>query len=193
VKMKNEEDIIQVIQEDEWIMDILKAAKSLDLPDWWVCAGFVRSKIWDVLHGFVTRTPLPDIDVVYFDKSNIDEMEEKKLEEKLRNIIPNLPWSVKNEARMHVVNGFPPYSSAVDAISKFPETVTTLGLKLDENNKVVLTAPCGIDDLVNLQVKPTPYFCETKDRGKIYEERIVKKNWKSIWTNINIVHITKAY
>lgn len=191
--MINEEDIIQVIQEDKWMMDILKAAKSLDLPDWWVCAGFVRSKIWDVLHGFTVRTPLQDIDVVYFDNSNIDEIEEKKLEEKLRNIIPNLPWSVKNEARMHVVNEIPPYSSAVDAISKFPETVTALGLKLDENNKVVLTAPCGIHDVINLQVKPTPSFCDSKERAKVYEERIVKKNWKGIWTKINIVHIARDY
>ncbi|SEC76718.1 nucleotidyltransferase family protein [Paenibacillus sp. GP183] len=193
MKLKNEDDIIRVVQEDEWMMNILKAAKSLDLPDWWVCAGFVRSKIWDVLHGVTVRTPLPDIDVVYFDNSNIDEIEEKKLEVKLRNIIPNLPWSVKNEARMHIVNEIPPYSSAVDAISKFPETVTALGLKLDENNKVDLTAPCGVHDVINLKVKPTPFFCETKEKAEIYEERIVKKNWKAIWTKINIVHIEKDY
>jgi uncharacterized protein len=191
--MKSEEDIIQVIQEDKWIMDILKAAKSLELADWWVCAGFIRSKIWDVLHGFAVRTPLPDIDVIYYDKSNIDEQAEKQLDEQLRHVMPNLPWSVKNQARMHIVNKIPPYSSAVDAISKFPETVTALGIKLDDNDKVVLTAPHGIHDLINLQVRPTPYFCETKDRAKIYEERIVKKNWKRIWTDIHIVHLTNAY
>lgn len=64
-------------------MDILKTAKTLNLPEWWVCAGFVRSKIWDVLHGFIDRTPIPDVDVIYFDKGNIDEKEEQRWEEKL--------------------------------------------------------------------------------------------------------------
>lgn len=185
----NEQDIVQLVKEDEWMMDILEAAKSLNLPDWWVCAGFVRSKIWDVLHGFTERTPMPDIDVIYFDKTNLDEEIEKKLEKKLIIINPNIPWSVKNEARMHVRNNIPPYSSSVDAISKFPETATALGLKLDIQNNVVLTAPYGIEDVVNLVVKPTPYFEETKERAQIYEERIAKKNWTSIWNEIKISHI----
>lgn len=193
MKIENDQDIIQLVKDDPWMMDILKTAKSLNLPDFWVCAGFVRSKIWDVLHGFTVRTPLPDVDVIYFDKSNIDEEIEKELEKKLRSINPNIPWSVKNEARMHVINNIPPYSSSVDAISKFPETTTALGLTLDEQNHVVLTAPCGIEDVVNLVLKPTPYFEKTKKRAKIYEERIIKKNWKGIWNKIKVVHIQQTY
>lgn len=43
----NEEKIFELITEDQWMMNILKAAKSLNLPDWWICAGFVCSKIWE--------------------------------------------------------------------------------------------------------------------------------------------------
>ena len=184
--IKNEKDIIQLIKEDEWMMDILRAAKLLNLPDWWICAGFVRSKIWDTLHHFSERTNIPDIDVIYFDATIIDELEEKKLEKKLRNILPDIPWSVKNEARMHVVNDLPAYSSSVDAISKFPETATALGVKLDGKENVILTAPCGISDVINFELKPTPHFTETKDLAVIYEERIIKKNWKSIWNKIKV-------
>jgi hypothetical protein len=187
--IKNETDIIQLIKEDKWMMDIIRGTKLLNLPDWWVCAGFVRSKIWDTLHGFSERTTIPDIDVIYFDDTNMDELEEKKLEEKLRNILPNIPWSVKNEARMHVVNDLPPYSSSVDAISKFPETATALGLKLDDKDNVILTAPCGINDVIHLELKPTLYFTETKERAVIYEERIIKKDWKSVWNKIKVHHI----
>lgn len=69
----------------------------------------------------------------------------KQLEQKLKGMNPDIPWSVKNEARMHIVNNIPPYTSSVDAISKFPETATALGLALDERNDVVLAAPCGIE------------------------------------------------
>jgi uncharacterized protein len=191
--IKNEKDIIQLVKEDEWMMDILRAVKSLNLPDWWVCAGFVRSKIWDTLHGFKERTPIPDIDVIYFDDTNMDELEEKKLEMRLRNILPNIPWSVKNEARMHIVNNIPPYSSSVDAISKFPETATSLGVKLDEKDDIILVAPWGVDDVINLEVKPTPYFKQSKELSKIYEERIKKKNWKAIWYKVKVFHIENSY
>ena len=191
--IKNDKDIIQLIKEDEWMIDILKAVKSLNLPDWWVCAGFVRSKIWDTLHGFKERTPIPDIDVIYFDDTNMDELEEKKFEMRLRNILPNVPWSVKNEARMHIVNNISPYSSSVDAISKFPETATSLGVKLDEKNDIILVAPWGVDDVINLEVKPTPYFKESKELSQIYEERITKKNWKDIWYKVKVFHIENSY
>ncbi|MGX9931581.1 MULTISPECIES: nucleotidyltransferase family protein [Virgibacillus] len=186
--LKNKEDVRKLIQADDEMMEILQAANTLNLPDWWICAGFIRAKIWDTLHGFTKRTTIPDVDVIYFDIETIDEQEEKILEAKLKNKMPNVPWSVKNEARMHIVNNIPPYTSSVDAISKFPETATALGVKLDKEGKVIVTAPCGIADVINLQLKPTPYFTETREREAIYEERIRKKKWKSTWNKLNIYH-----
>ncbi|WP_274365646.1 nucleotidyltransferase family protein [Paenibacillus thermotolerans] len=189
MNIETEAQILQLVKEDEWMMGILRTAGSLQLPDWWVCAGFVRAKIWDVLHGFAERTKLPDVDVIYFDPSNTEESAEKLLEAKLHGIHPGIPWSVKNEARMHKVNGLEPYMSSVDAISKFPETATALGLKLDVHDEPVLAAPCGIGDAIGLKVRPTPFFQETLERASIYEERIVKKNWKQIWDRITVIHI----
>lgn len=183
--INNEEDIIKAIEKDEWMMDLLRAVKTLNLPDWWICAGFVRSKIWDVIHNFSTRTPLPDIDVIYFDSKKVDELEEKKIEKKLSSLVPNIPWSVKNQARMHMINNVSPYSSSVDSISKFPETVTSLGVKLDEKDDIKLIALWGLNDVVNLEVRPTPYFA-TKERIHIYEKRVTEKNWSSIWDGVKV-------
>ncbi|MDQ0971385.1 hypothetical protein QFZ31_001263 [Neobacillus niacini] len=184
--LKNKEDVIKLIRSDEKMMEIIKIASTLNLPDWWICAGFVRSKIWDTLHGFTERTETQDVDVIYFDNQHIDENFEKELENKLVSMMPSIPWSVKNQARMHVINDFPPYNSSEDAISRFPESVTALGVKLDKENILVLTAPWGLEDVINLEVKPTPYFTETKELAAIYEQRMIKKNWKSIWHKIKI-------
>lgn len=186
--MINEEDVIFLIEKDTWMMDVLKYAKSLNLPDWWICAGFVRSKIWDIVHGFKEKTSLPDVDVIYYDASEICEAKDKKLEEKLYSLAPSIPWSVKNQARMHLINKVPPYTSAVDAMSKFPETATSLGIKLDENDNLVLAAPHGIEDAVNLEIKPTPYFTVKKDRMAMYEKRIKNKDWISKWPKVKINH-----
>ncbi|WP_085522073.1 nucleotidyltransferase family protein [Tuberibacillus sp. Marseille-P3662] len=188
-RINNLDDIIEQVKADKWMMDVLKAAKSLDLPDWWVCAGFVRAKIWDVLHGFQQRTPLPDVDVIYFNDSMIEEAQEKTYEQQLKSIIPDIPWSVKNQARMHVLNNNPPYTSSIDAMSKFPETATALGLKLNRDNDIILAAPCGLNDVINLKVKPTPYFQETKERAQIYEQRLIQKHWQANWDKIKVTKI----
>ncbi|WP_242267545.1 nucleotidyltransferase family protein [Bacillus cereus group sp. BfR-BA-01352] len=188
MNIQTEQHIIRLIENDEWMMNVLQLAKSLELPDWWICAGFVRSKIWDTLHDYEIRTATPDIDVIYFDPFRKDEIYEQLLEKKLINLDASIPWSVKNQARMHVVNNMLPYSSSVDAISKFPETATALGVTLDEKNNVILTAPCGIEDVLSLQVRPTAHFLESKERLHMYENRVIKKNWQSKWPNITITY-----
>ena len=47
-------------------MDCLHALRTLDLPQGYIGAGFVRNAIWDELHEKVKPTPLNDIDVIYF-------------------------------------------------------------------------------------------------------------------------------
>ncbi len=182
----NEQDIKILISSDKWMMDALDAVRSLNLPDCWICAGFVRSKIWDTLHNYGMRTPVPDVDVIYFDSINISEQQEKLLEAKLKAIDPAVPWSVKNQARMHVVNNIPPYASSIDAISKFPETATALGIKLEKDDTLTLTAPSGIQDVISIVLRPTVFFQETAERRNVYKQRMAKKNWKSIWPKLVI-------
>ncbi|MEI4768495.1 nucleotidyltransferase family protein [Psychrobacillus sp. FJAT-51614] len=184
MKLTNENDITKLINEDEWMMEVLQAAKKLNLTDWWICAGFVRSKIWDTMHNYKVRTPLLDIDVIYFDESNTNEKLEKTFESNLKDIMPKIPWSVKNQARMHIINNLPAYSSAVDGIANFPETVTALGVKLDDVDNVILTAPHGIEDLIHLVIKPTSRFLASSDLAEIYKARILKKNWQSTWPKL---------
>lgn len=180
----SEADILRLVKEDAWMMEILKAAGTLQLPDWWVCAGFVRSKIWDVQHGFTERTPLADIDVIYYDPGDLREEVEKSWEAQLKRRYPGIPWSVKNQARMHTVNNLPPYYSSIDGMSKFPETATALGLSLDGNGEIILAAPHGISDVIQLVLRPSPYFAAHPHLLPIYEKRIAGKNWQSIWSGL---------
>ncbi|WP_138494029.1 nucleotidyltransferase family protein [Paenibacillus pinistramenti] len=187
--LSSERGIIRLVEQDAWMMDILHTAAQLGLPDWWICAGFVRSKIWDTLHGYEEPTPLPDVDVVFFDRSCTSEETEKELEARLRLLRPEVPWSVKNQARMHAINGNPPYTSSVDAISKFPETATALGVTLGAAGHVRLAAPCGIQDALNMLVKPTPYFAEHEQMLEVYRKRVARKNWPAQWPRIEVTGI----
>lgn len=187
MRIHNEEELLRVVAEDRWMMNILAAARTLELPDCWVCAGFVRSKVWDVQHGFTRRTPLADVDVIYYDPSDIREEVEKIWEARLREIDPAVPWSVKNQARMHVVNDLEPYSSATDGMSKFPETATALGLALTGQGGVILSAPHGLSDVLGLIVRPSPHFNDNPRLHGIYEERVAKKNWQALWNLLQVI------
>ncbi len=187
--LKTEKDIIELIRQDGWMMELLATVRGLNLPDWWICAGFVRSKIWDVLHGYEEKTVLSDVDVIYFDDKNTDEQEDKYIEARLKILLPEIPWSVKNQARMHRRNQVEPYTSAEDAMMKFPETATALGVRLDRCDNLILSAPHGIDDAISLTVKPTPFFTADNQRLAVYRSRMEQKKWKRQWPKISIANL----
>lgn len=175
-----------LIYNDGSMMEILKAAQKLELPDWWVCAGFIRNKVWDECHSYSLTSKQNDIDVIFFDSYHTNEAYEKYLETILLEHLPDLPWSVKNQARMHVLSGFSPYHSSEDGIAHFPETPTSVGIKLSDNGELILTAPWGIEDLVTLTVRPTPPYRDP-DKYPIYLQRIAEKNWAEQWPKLNIL------
>ncbi len=181
-----QKDIIGLIALDDWMMHVLRTVQSLGLLEWCVCAGFIRSKVWDHLHGF-ERTRLPDVDVVYFDPDHTDKFAEKKYEQILRGLDASIPWSVKNQVRMHTKSSHAPYMSTADGLSNFPEVCTAIGVYLDLNGQVNLVAPYGVDDLINLVVRPTPFFI-SQDRRNIYEQRVATKGWNARWHQIKVIH-----
>jgi hypothetical protein len=175
-----EKKLIEIIQNDIWMIAILKTVRDLKLKDCWIGAGFIRNKIWDVKHG-KDRTELNDIDVVHFDKFNATKEYDLNIENQLKKISPNLNWSVKNQSRMNIRNGHKQYADCKVAISFWPETATAIAVRLNCNDQIEYIAPYGLEDLFNLLVVPTPKFDLT-----IYNERIKKKRWKEKWNKLEI-------
>lgn len=187
-------DIVKLIEDDGEMMSILKSAQSLNLPDWWIGAGFIRGKVWDYLHGYKTKTPIPDVDLIYFDKKDFSKDEansfstrtEDKYQEILKKLNPRIKWSVTNQARMHIYHKRKPYKNSAEALSEWSETATCIGAKI-KNGKLLLTTPYGISDLVNLNLKQIPkYKIKYKHNPNLFYERIKKKNWLKIWPKLKI-------
>lgn len=68
----------------------LEAVAALDLPDCWIGAGFVRDAVWDELHGYGTRPPGGDVDVVWFDPAAPDERIDRDIERQLMLALPDM-------------------------------------------------------------------------------------------------------
>lgn len=169
----NEQDILNLIKGDEWMMGILRKAEEQNLKDWCIGAGFVRSKVWNYLHGYQNSpNDISDVDLVYYDKEGNDDSADRILSEKLK-LETSMLWEVKNEFYAHKIKNLEPFESTADAISKWPETATAIGVKL-KNGELELIAPYGIDDLVNLVIRPCPKFSEGI---AVVKERAKKKKW----------------
>ncbi len=173
-----------IIQSDQWMMDCLRAAGDLKLKDWYIGAGFVRNKIWDVLHGYNTRTPLNDVDVVYFDNSATHKNADKALEQKLLAVMPGINWSVINLAYIHLRYDQQPFKDSTHAISYWPELPTCIGVRLeDDRHSLSFTAPWGIEHNFSLAVKPNIHVGLPPE---VYAKRIADKQWDKIWPRLTL-------
>jgi hypothetical protein len=143
----------------------------------------VRSKVWDYIHGYEKRTPLPDIDIVYFDPESPKD-DEKIYWEKIKRIFPEEKWSVTNTAYRHLKNERgEPYRNSTEALSEWVETATGIGVSL-RKGKIILTAPNGIEDLTSLKLRPTKAW---QNRKSEFEKRIKEKKWLGKWPKLEIV------
>ncbi|HSG90868.1 MAG TPA: nucleotidyltransferase family protein, partial [Pseudomonadales bacterium] len=132
-------------------MAVLRAVRRLRLPDAAVGAGFVRSAVWDGAHGFEVPTPLDDVDVLYFDARNRSRSQEACIEKALSRRLPGVPFSVRNQARMHRRNGDAPYRGTADAMRFWLETATCVAVRLRRDGGLDVLAPCGLGDLLGLR------------------------------------------
>lgn len=161
----------------------LKLVQSLNLPDGCIAAGYVRNFVWDHFHRKNKLTPLNDIDILYYDVSDLREGTEQRYEEQLRTRQPGYNWSVKNQARMHLRNKEQPYRSVEDAMKRWPETVTAVGVALDHDDKLKIIAPLGLEDLFSLQIRRSPFF----DDYDNFKARVESKNWLNLWPRLRFV------
>ena len=184
--MLSEKEILHAFSSDQDIMTILQIIYDLQLKDSWLCAGSVRNFIWNRLSnqpGFDKDT---DVDVIFFDPA-ISYEETLKIETKLKENYPNYNWELKNQVYMYIHNpNTEPYRDSRDAMSKYPERCTAIGLRLLDNDQLELFAPYGLDDILEFRIASTPHFLEDADRRPLYNMRIQKKDWQKKWNNLQI-------
>ncbi|EIM27349.1 nucleotidyltransferase family protein [Microvirga lotononidis] len=177
-------DIEHLLEAHADLHALLSHVDSLGLPDGWIGAGFIRNAVWDVLHGrAIDISRLNDVDVVFLDPADVSKERNAILEARLRSLAPDVTWQVRNQARMHQPNGDAPYRSTCDAIACWPETATAIAAR-SVDGKIEVMAPHGIQDPLNLIVRPTPAFAH---KMAVYRERVASKDWPARWPGLNVI------
>lgn len=181
--MKYLDRLIQFVKCNPHMLEDLQLVRSLNLPEACIAAGYVRNQLWDHLHGFPKFTPLSDVDVIFFDHKNTDESTEKEYEKLLISRSNKYKWSVKNQARMHVLKNDQPYTSVDDAMKRWPETATAIAIRLNQQNEIEVIAPHGLEDLFNMKIRISPYFHD-KD---YFLKRVTNKHWLTLWPQAELI------
>ncbi|MBP2620996.1 nucleotidyltransferase family protein [Streptococcus panodentis] len=180
------DSILRLLAADRDMMTILQIIAGLGLQDCWLTAGSVRNFIWNALSNRPAFDADTDVDVIFFDPA-VSYEETMNIEEGVKEQFPQYKWEVKNQVYMHVHSpGTVPYRDARDAMSKYPERCTAVGLRLRTNGELQLFAPYGLEDILNFQVRPTPHFLENPERRELYTARLSKKNWQEKWPRLEI-------
>jgi hypothetical protein len=140
----------------------------------------VGRAILAVSDGVQIATVIKDVDIVYFDTTDLAEASEVKLTSSLTSKYPNVKWSVKNQARVHLVAHHEPYTSLKAAISRFPETATAVAVQLDKG-ALRIVAPLGLQDLFQLSIRANP-----RANRASFDHRLIEKKWLQRWPLLSV-------
>jgi len=187
--MRSSADITDFIMHSPRMMRCLAVLAAHGPAGAWIGAGFVRNAVWDHLSGQDTETtPLADLDVVFHDPVNITAEQDAAFEGALRTAAPDLPWSVRNQARMHERNDHRPYRDVADALAHWPETVTAIATRLGPKGVEIL-APFGVADVLAMILRPTPAFRTTPE---VVRARLEAKRWRRRWPKLRVIGLSDS-
>jgi uncharacterized protein len=184
-----EKRLVALVRSSPVLMRALRAAREIDPPDWLIGAGAIRDLVWDHLHDSRARFRSKDIDLVFFDPTNLGESRERGVLAGLTAREPDIPWDVTNQAAVHLwyqdVFGTPvkPLVSSADGVGTWPETATSVAVRLLHDDSIELVAPCGLKDLFEMVCRRNPRRVTVEE----YTRRIQRKQIAVRWPQVKIV------
>jgi len=181
-------EIGQRVRAEPWLMRALDAVAASDLPDAWVGAGVIRDVVWGQLHGRFEPGAVRDIDVPFFDASDLGRERDTRAQLTLGTLAA-MPWEATNQAAVHtwyhVYFGGEPvaaFSRVHDAIATWPETATCVAVRLTPDGLQVC-APHGLADLLAgvWRVNPARVSAATS-RARLARQRVGDR-----WPRVTVV------
>lgn len=173
--------LTRVLLASSWHADALRHVRDVCGEAGWIGAGFVRNAVWDDLNGWEPKQP-EDVDVLIHDQAGGADRE-KAYQAALCAAAPDVPWSVRNQARMHVKHGDAPYSDIAAAMRQWPETATAVAVRLDGDSGLWILAPFGLSDLTRGILRPAQ---DSERCRSAFASRMAQKAWRRRWPDLTV-------
>ncbi len=178
-----EAELRQLIYQSERVMTILHTVRRCNPPDWLVGAGLIRNLVWDHLHG-CTEPHLPrDIDVAFFDPTDLSPEGDTAVTAQLAALLPTVEWEATNQAAVHrwfsaeFGREVPPLHSSAEAIATWPETATCTAVHLLPDDSLHIVAPFGLADLFQMILRRNPARVTQEQFHKRLQDKQIRQKW----------------
>jgi hypothetical protein len=156
------EALRDIIRTTPLLIDVLQRLPKLNLPDSWLVSGAIYNTVWNHLTGRPPLTGINDIDLFYFDASDLSYEGEDRAIKRADQVFAGLPLPVqlRNQARVHLWyperfgEPYPALASSREAIDRFASLTHAVAARLDRAGGIELYSPFGLDDLFSFRIVP---------------------------------------
>ncbi|AZO60304.1 MAG: nucleotidyltransferase family protein [Mesorhizobium sp.] len=177
---------LEIVVADPLLAKTLARVRELALPDWLVVSGALYNSIWNHLTGRPSGYGIKDVDLFYFDGTDLSyEAEDAVIRRAAQHFEGlTLPVEVRNQARVHLWypakfgQACPRYTSASESVGYFASKTHAVGVRFDADEALELVAPFGLDDIFSFRITPN----RALDNQRTHEAkgRRARENWPEI-------------
>lgn len=177
-----------IVLDSALLSTVIHSARDMALPDWWVVSGAIYNTVWNVLTGRPVNTGIKDVDLFYWDGSDLSYEAEDAVIRRGVQIFSGLPVPVeiRNQARVHLWYeahfgaAYAPLRSSCEAIDRFASKTHSIGVRLEADGSLSLYSPFGLDDLFSFRVTAN----RVNDNRATHETK--GQRAKSVWPELVI-------
>ena len=168
------------------MLDILRRARELDLPDWWLVSGAIYNTVWNRLTNKPALHGVKDADLFYFDPTDLSWEAEDHWIKQGAGLFADcpIPVEIKNQARVHLWFkkrfgfDYPVLTCSKDGIDHFASRTHSVGIRLNNSGTLELYAPYGLDDIFSFRI--TPNYALNNSKTHAEKGARAARNWAEI-------------
>ncbi len=182
-------ELERIIRSSPLLMDVLVGLREDGAPDHLLVAGALYNLVWNRLSARPDLTGINDIDVFYFDASDLSYEAEDAVIQRLARRFADapLPVQVRNQARVHLWfeqkfgSPFTPLGSSAEMLGRYASKSHAIAARLEPDDSMTLLAPFGLDDIFSMRITPNPVLANKT----AHDAKAARA--KSIWPELTVV------
>lgn len=160
--VQNRNRLVDVILADPILGATLEKARDLELPDHLLVSGAIYQTVWNALTARLSGYGLKDIDLVWFDASDLSwEAEDRVIRQASAAFADwSVPVEPRNQARVHLWFeerfglSYAPLRSSAEGLGRYASICHAVGVRLRPDGECEVFAPFGLDDIFALRIRP---------------------------------------
>jgi hypothetical protein len=186
---RQREALKEIVRGQPMLMAALDGLRGMALPDAWMVSGAIYNSVWNQLTGRPALTGIKDIDLIYFDDSDLSYEAEDRVIKAAETVFASLPLpvEVRNQARVHLWFpqkfgiAVPPLTHSTAALLRYASRTHAVAMRLEADGTMSIEAPFGLDDMFAFRITPNAAL----DNRKAHDAKGARA--RTVWPEITVV------